>query len=120
MKYKIRKILSGNIMSLPSRERGLKFEEYSKKGGRIAVAPLAGAWIEMLIEWILQKMLRVAPLAGAWIEIAIADPLTNMRSVAPLAGAWIEISGKGAAALTITSLPSRERGLKYCKNGEMR
>ena len=37
------------IESLPSRERGLKFEEYSRKGGRIAVAPLAGAWIEILL-----------------------------------------------------------------------
>ena len=91
MKYKIRKILSGNIMSLPSRERGLKFEEYSKKGGRIAVAPLAGAWIEMLIEWILQKMLRVAPLAGAWIEMTTAFNEPSDFAVAPLAGAWIEI-----------------------------
>ena len=85
-----------------------------------AVAPLAGAWIEIMSKVSISCVSAVAPLAGAWIEIAIADPLTNMRSVAPLAGAWIEISGKGAAALTITSLPSRERGLKYCKNGEMR
>ena len=62
----------------------------------------------------------VAPLAGAWIEIMSKVSISCVSAVAPLAGAWIEISGKGAAALTITSLPSRERGLKYCKNGEMR
>ena len=56
-----------------------------------AVAPLAGAWIEIMSKVSISCVSAVAPLAGAWIEIAIADPLTNMRSVAPLAGAWIEI-----------------------------
>ena len=56
-------------MSLPSRERGLKFEEHSKKGGRIAVAPLAGAWIEICRNEKNEPNPYVAPLAGAWIEI---------------------------------------------------
>ena len=34
----------------------------------------------------------VAPLAGAWIEILIEQPAyTSSKKVAPLAGAWIEI-----------------------------
>ena len=33
----------------------------------------------------------VAPLAGAWIEIVYLTPLYSMFLVAPLAGAWIEI-----------------------------
>ena len=33
----------------------------------------------------------VAPLAGAWIEIVMAIPLRTWNTVAPLAGAWIEI-----------------------------
>ena len=57
------------LVSLPSRERGLKFEEHGKKGGRIAVAPLAGAWIEILVESQNALKRKVAPLAGAWIEI---------------------------------------------------
>ena len=37
----------------------------------------------------------VAPLAGAWIETLVeqvADAHTGQKSVAPLAGAWIETS----------------------------
>ena len=33
----------------------------------------------------------VAPLAGAWIEISAGLIRTDNLSVAPLAGAWIEI-----------------------------
>ena len=33
--------------------------------------------------------------------------------VAPLAGAWIEISRLSTFVVTSSSLPSRERGLKY-------
>ena len=77
----------------------------------MAVAPLAGAWIEIkrrsekespkksrLLQarglkfpqtGISEKYL-VAPLAGAWIEINL--PFCNFcKCVAPLAGAWIEI-----------------------------
>ena len=35
--------------------------------------------------------LNVAPLAGAWIEIIDDKPITELLDVAPLAGAWIEI-----------------------------
>ena len=35
----------------------------------IWVAPLAGAWIEMVRLEIRRKLLSVAPLAGAWIEM---------------------------------------------------
>ena len=34
-----------------------------------AVAPLAGAWIEMDVIGIIPELPQVAPLAGAWIEI---------------------------------------------------
>ena|GEM_PF-7043962 len=33
----------------------------------------------------------VAPLAGAWVEIAPVEMEISVRSVAPLAGAWVEI-----------------------------
>ena len=35
---------------------------------------------------------HVAPLAGAWIEIVHYVNCKNLKSVAPLAGAWIEIT----------------------------
>ena len=34
---------------------------------------------------------KVAPLAGAWIEIIVLSLLDHLCIVAPLAGAWIEI-----------------------------
>ena len=34
-------------MSLPSRERGLKLDEFQSETGDYCVAPLAGAWIEI-------------------------------------------------------------------------
>ena len=33
------------------------------------VAPLAGAWIEIIFYLLISYLLIVAPLAGAWIEI---------------------------------------------------
>ena len=33
----------------------------------------------------------VAPLAGAWVEIMIKDRFRKCNTVAPLAGAWVEI-----------------------------
>ena len=87
--------------SLPSRERGLKFLTASQMSFASPVAPLAGAWIEILLWfWLKCTVTFVAPLAGAWIEIM--DAIDQIHQL-----------GK--------SLPSRERGLKYCDditNGE--
>ena len=55
------------------------------------VAPLAGAWIEIILLLRLKCSNHVAPLAGAWIEIFDDDCEEQMCTVAPLAGAWIEI-----------------------------
>ena len=80
------------LLSLPSRERGLKYSGTCYTDGGNTVAPLAGAWIE--IDLIEEKtpLLTVAPLAGAWIEINTAAQLRHLH---------------------LPSLPSRERGLKY-------
>ena len=56
------------------------------------VAPHAGAWIEIDVEYRDSDGAAVAPHAGAWIEImrypsGTAPPVL----VAPHAGAWIEI-----------------------------
>ena len=78
------------------------------------VAPLVGAWIEIVVEGSVTRAIRVAPLVGAWIEITygLTNTTTNRKSlplwerglkcllicsvairiyVAPLVGAWIEI-----------------------------
>ena len=55
----------------------------------------------------------VAPLAGAWIEIVSLENGKMVVTVAPLAGAWIEIILLERIKLySPESLPSRERGLK--------
>ena len=57
-----------------------------------AVAPFAGAWIEMLSKTYDKAADSVAPFAGAWIEMqTIASLAKQMINVAPFAGAWIEI-----------------------------
>ena len=38
--------IKDRVMSLPSRERGLKHVKHTQKGGYTMVAPFAGAWIE--------------------------------------------------------------------------
>ena len=78
-------------MSLPSRERGLKFKYFSAKSFLPAVAPFAGAWIEILAYIKMRTVKTVAPFAGAWIEISAAHTKSVAAEVAPFAGAWIEI-----------------------------
>ena len=56
----------------------------------VAVAPLAGAWIETMNNGIYTVTEGVAPLAGAWIETFIPYLDSKTKEVAPLAGAWIE------------------------------
>ena len=77
-----------------------------------AVAPLAGAWIEISPTLINAKSAAVAPLAGAWIEIRDCAVASICKAVAPLAGAWIEIPILLFKYGSQSSLPSRERGLK--------
>ena len=77
--------------SLPLWERGLKLPLNHYNHSESPVAPLVGAWIEIVyaqIEWAIDI---VAPLVGAWIEISNIISIKNDYSVAPLVGAWIEI-----------------------------
>ena len=54
----------------------------------------------------------VAPLVGAWIEILNAVPTYLNTPVAPLVGAWIEIVAETEGIVSTESLPLWERGLK--------
>ena len=55
--------------SLPSRERGLKFLNHPAYIRPKDVAPLTGAWIEIMFIPGFETMSNVAPLTGAWIEM---------------------------------------------------
>ena len=59
------------------------------------------------------SLCAVAPYAGAWIEMPLKIDHSHLRAVAPYAGAWIEIGGdENAMYRAVASLPTRERGLK--------
>ena len=57
-------------------------------------------------------VVTVAPLVGAWIEILSMRIDTNQETVAPLVGAWIEIQKTQKQMQRRLSLLSWERGLK--------
>ena len=58
-------------------------------------------------------MCFVAPLVGAWIEILDKWHIITFCKVAPLVGAWIEIRSAMLSSIRLLSLLSWERGLKY-------
>ena len=66
--------------------------------GQEIVAPLVGAWIEILRTSRPRLVISVAPLVGAWIEIFEAILRYKSIGVAPLVGAWIEIPYSAAIA----------------------
>ena len=79
-------------MSLPSRERGLKYVKHYLWWVVTGVAPFAGAWIEIRSDSSICCDVVVAPFAGAWIEITTIVSIFSIIIVAPFAGAWIEIA----------------------------
>ena len=89
--YKNKQIFCAILLSLLSWERGLKLFPSTTTNIFVTVAPLVGAWIEILTEKSIQDAIDVAPLVGAWIEIQVRCTATYRQSVAPLVGAWIEI-----------------------------
>ena len=77
-----------------------------------AVAPFAGAWIEIKYHLRYTNVLYVAPFAGAWIEILDTCKGIVEANVAPFAGAWIEIDKINQDHKYHPSHPLRVRGLK--------
>ena len=84
-----------------------------------AVAPFAGAWIEINVLGGCKSLREVAPFAGAWIEIDVAFSGECSELVAPFAGAWIEIRSSRWRKHENQSLPSRERGLKLYERAKL-
>ena len=62
-------VLRSGQSSLPSWERGLKFLKTMELLKKQDVAPLVGAWIEIILISLPFTLVEVAPLVGAWIEI---------------------------------------------------
>ena len=81
--------------SLPSRERGLKSICSGRKHTRPSVAPLAGAWIEIIRTAIFHPFSESLPSRERGLKSSLLCVGSGHR---------------------ISSLPSRERGLKYHVN----
>ena len=79
------------IPSLPSRERGLKLSDGAETKQRIRSLPSRERGLKYYEDGTIHEVEPVAPLAGAWIEIRKSDRERLQFAVAPLAGAWIEI-----------------------------
>ena len=78
-------------MSLPSRERGLKFLKELSIISRLWVAPLAGAWIEIRQIRSYPRPLSSLPSRERGLKSTGKKSKPGKKMVAPLAGAWIEI-----------------------------
>ena len=79
-------------MSLPLRERGLKCTGTIIPARRPGVAPLAGAWIEILnVGTDTMAQITSLPLRERGLKLQICRHQLDHDIVAPLAGAWIEI-----------------------------
>ena len=72
--YKNKQIFCAILLSLLSWERGLKLRCLLSSQQNY-VAPLVGAWIEILTYIKISYLYIVAPLVGAWIEILIASTI---------------------------------------------
>ena len=80
--------------SLPSRERGLKFENENISFDDLQMS---------------------LPSRERGLKYLASYSLFPSLTVAPLAGAWIEIMHQYLISCNLLSLPSRERGLKFKK-----
>ena len=86
----------------------------------MTVTPYAGVWIEMLNTQSVPSIAFVTPYAGVWIEMA-KDVVNNaIHIVTPYAGVWIEMPYWSRVLVIITSLPTRECGLKFMQITEKR
>ena len=102
------------LLSLPLRERGLKFDRvflplFAKK-----VGPVGGGGFEFgkYAFWAGSGALSL-PLRERGLKLVDARQWLSDEVVAPFAGAWIEIEQEITALMEHPSLPLRDRGLKY-------
>ena len=76
------------------------------------VAPLVGAWIEILLEKQGMTYFWSRPSWARGLKCNIGC-LQDKHHVAPLVGAWIEIFSESIIQTDCPSRPSWARGLKY-------
>ena len=106
------KSTSSKILSLPSRERGLKFEECPENYARCESLPSRERGLKFFLVLLWMNMQKVAPFAGAWIEIERHSQVHELLPSLPSRERGLKYSGECYKIAYRSSLPSRERGLK--------
>ena len=98
--------------SLPSRERGLKYAKHNHHFVDNLSLPSRERGLKLQVPLPLLPGCFVAPLAGAWIEIL--EWVTKQNTLSSLLSRerGLKYSMNNSAAIRTLSLPSRERGLK--------
>ena len=81
-----------HLLSLPTRECGLKLEFSSRLPSLIPVTPYAGVWIEILatvtdVNWSEVSL----PTRECGLKYSMLGMLEAVNDVTPYAGVWIEI-----------------------------
>ena len=100
-------------LSLPLRERGLKFLALSFLREILGSLPLRERGLKCFVRFALAWSLGVAPLAGAWVEIAQAQTFPPERPSLPLRERGLKCRSLCFSGARFPSLPLRERGLKF-------
>ena len=91
----------------------LLYKSYYLNLVTFAVAPLAGAWVEIRLLFCVYLHSVVAPLAGAWVEILVFFKKSCHKSSLPSRERGLKYQRGKSICKKQRSLPSRERGLKY-------
>ena len=103
------------IMSLPSRERGLKFWLRPRCGCGPWSLPSRERGLKFVASRLAARDAQVAPFTGAWIEIdqTLLDYVVSSESL-PSRERGLKFLVGVEDGVGVLSLPSRERGLKLC------
>ena len=101
--------------SLPSRECGLKCQDFLLHTKMEWVTPLAGVWIEIIHSNSNTSNPASLPSRECGLKFFSAGTNKQPNQVTPLAGVWIEMFLDRFESNRDWSLPSRECGLKsFC------
>ena len=105
------------MRSLPTRERGLKFDDTPENRLTNALSlPTRERGLKFLLMMVYLLALMSLPTRERGLKFRLCQKYIILLKVAPYAGAWIEIEDEEAGELnSCASLPTRERGLKYYK-----
>ena len=112
MKSQKRKLPDKVRLSLPLRERGLKYHQQESLIVSIPVAPFAGAWIEIPITQDGRSSLMSLPLRERGLKSCYPRNGGRRYQSLPLRERGLKLDAARIEVVLNKSLPLRERGLK--------